>query len=206
MKLKRGYWFIILFTILYVLAFLIYYLSIKNYEFLWYILVLVFFFCLIFFTLKKTKFDYWILWGLSIWGFLHMCGGGLIVNGDVLYNLKIFHLFDIGDTFVLKFDQLVHLYGFFVTSLVAFDVLKKQIKSNTNWNLIFIVSALISMGLGAVNELIEFIATVTIKSVNVGGYYNTSLNIVFNTIGAFLAIIFMRKRKNAKKQNKRKQY
>lgn len=206
MKLKRGYWFIILFTILYMLAFLIYYLSIKNYEFLWYILVLVFFFCLIFFTLKKTKFDYWILWGLSIWGFLHMCGGGLIVNGDVLYNLKIFHLFDIGDTFVLKFDQLVHLYGFFVTSLVAFDVLKKQIKSNTNWNLIFIVSALISMGLGAVNELIEFIATVTIKSVNVGGYYNTSLNIVFNTIGAFLAIIFMRKRKNAKKQNKRKQY
>jgi len=201
MKLKRGHWFVLLFTIAYVLIYTIYYLSIKNYEFLWYILVLVFFFCLIFFTLGRTKFDYFILWGLSIWGLLHMSGGGLIINGDVLYNLQIFHFFEMGDTYILKFDQFVHMYGFFITALVAFHVLKGQIKTKPNWILIYIISALISMGLGAVNEMIEFIATISITEVNVGGYYNTLLDIIFNTIGAFLAIFVMkfRREKNAKK-------
>ena len=57
MTLERGHWFILLFTLAYVLAYTIFYISIKNFEFLWYIFVLVFFFALIFFTLKKTKFD-----------------------------------------------------------------------------------------------------------------------------------------------------
>ena len=195
MKLKRGHWYILLFTIAYVLIYAIYYISIKNYEFLWYILVLLFFFGLIFFTLEKSKFDYLILWGLSIWGLLHMSGGGLIVNGDVLYNLQIIHLFDIGDTFVLKFDQFVHVFGFFVTALVAFHLIQRQIKTKPNWALIYILSALISMGLGAVNEIVEFIATVSITEVNVGGYYNTTLDLIANAIGAFLAIFVMKKRK-----------
>lgn len=196
MKLKKGHWFIVLFTIAYVLAYSIYYLSIRNYEFLWYILVLAFFFGLIFFTLERSKLDYFLLWGLSIWGLLHMSGGGVIVGGDVLYNLKLFHLFDIGDTYVLKFDQVVHVFGFFVTALVAFHVLKEQVKGKPNWILIYIASALISIGLGTVNEIIEFIATIGITEVNVGGYYNTLLDLISNAIGAFLAIFFMRIRKN----------
>tara|TARA_Y100000310_G_scaffold341966_1_gene443113 strand:+ start:2904 stop:3497 length:594 start_codon:yes stop_codon:yes gene_type:complete len=195
MELKKGHWFVTLFTVAYMLAFSIYYVSIKNYEFLWYIFILVLFFSLILFTINKSKFDYFILWGLSIWGLLHMSGGGLIVNGSVLYNLQIVHLFDIGDTFVFKFDQFVHMFGFFVTALVAFHLLKGQVKGKPNWTLIYIVSALISMGLGVVNEIVEFIATVGIEQVNVGGYYNTALDLIANTIGAFLAIFFMKYRK-----------
>jgi len=195
MELKRGHWFVIFFTLAYVLAYSIYYIIIKNFEFLWYILVLVFFFALILFTIKKTKFDYLILWGLSIWGLLHMSGGGLVINGDVLYNLQIIHLFNIGDTYVLKFDQFVHAFGFFVTALVAFHLLKGQIKGKPNWTLVYIASALISVGLGGINEVVEFVATVSIENVNVGGYYNTALDLIANTIGAFLAIFFMRVRK-----------
>jgi|TARA_Y100000034_G_scaffold71539_1_gene86305 hypothetical protein len=196
MELKKGHWFVVLFTLAYVLAYTIYYLNIKNYEFLWYIFVLVFFFALIFFTIDKSKFDHLILWGLSIWGLLHMSGGGLIINGDVLYNLQIIHFFDVGDTYVLKFDQFVHIFGFFVTALVTFHLLKGQIKVRYNWTLIYIASALISMGLGVVNEIIEFIATLGIEQVNVGGYYNTLLDLIANAIGAFLAIFFMEVRKN----------
>lgn len=195
MDLKRSEWFVIAFTLLYVFAYAIYYINIGNFEFLWYIAVLLFFFGLIFATLKRTKFDGLILWGLSIWGLLHMSGGGLIVNGDVLYNLQIVYLFDLGDTFVLKFDQLVHMYGFFVTAIVAFHILRTKVKSKPNWPLIYVISALVSMGLGAVNEIVEFIATISIAAVNVGGYYNTALDIIFNTIGAFLAIFVMRKRR-----------
>lgn len=196
MKLKKGYWFVILFTIAYVLIYSIYYLSIRNYEFLGYILVLAFFFGLVAFTIERTRFDYLILWGLSIWGLLHMSGGGLIINGDVLYNLEVIHLFNIGDTYILKFDQFVHVFGFFVTALVAFHLLKRQVKGKPNWPSIYIFSALISMGLGVVNEIVEFIATISIDNVNVGGYYNTSLDLISNAIGAFLAIFLMRLRKN----------
>ena len=132
MEFKKNFWPVIIFTLLYVLVYAFYYLSIKNYEFLWYIFILLFFFGLVLLTIKKTKFDSVILWGLSIWGLLHMSGGGLIINGDVLYNLEIIKLFNIGDTFVFKFDQFVHAFGFGVSTLVAYHILKPYLNKKTN--------------------------------------------------------------------------
>ena len=37
LNLRNGEWFLILFNLAYVIAFATYYISIKNYEFLWYI-------------------------------------------------------------------------------------------------------------------------------------------------------------------------
>jgi hypothetical protein len=192
---ERGHWIIILFNLAYLIGFTVYYVSIKNYEFLGYIAVLASLFSLILLTVHKSKFDYLILWGLSIWGLLHMSGGGVIVNGAVLYNLKIIYLFNIGDTYIFKFDQFVHMFGFFVTALVAFHVLKGQIKGKPRWSIVYILAALVSMGLGAVNEIAELIATVSFSGVNVGGYYNNALDLVFNALGAFLAIFVMRKKR-----------
>ena len=45
------------------------------------------------------------------------------------------------------------------------------------------------MGVGALNEIIEFIAVLSVPDNNVGGYYNTVLDIVFNTIGALFAVV-----------------
>jgi len=191
MEFKKSWWSVIIFTLLYISVYSIYYISIKNFEFLWYIFVLLFFFGLIFFTIKKTKFDTVILWGLSIWGLLHMSGGGLIINGDVLYNLEIIKLFDVGDTFVLKFDQFVHAFGFGVTTLVAYHVLKPYLNKKTNWKVVYPLLVLISMGLGALNEIVEFLALVSFSAVNVGGYYNTILDIIFNTIGAIIAVVYI---------------
>ena len=56
MVIKKYRW-LILFNLLYVLVFTIYYLSIKNYEFLWYVAILVFFLTLILTTLNRTRFD-----------------------------------------------------------------------------------------------------------------------------------------------------
>ena len=44
------------------------------------------------------------------------------------------------------------------------------------------------MGLGAVNEIIEFSAVLAVPETNVGGYYNTALDLVFNGSGAILAM------------------
>ena len=45
------------------------------------------------------------------------------------------------------------------------------------------------MGLGAVNEIIEFIAVLSFPDTNVGGYLNTSLDLVFNALGAMVAML-----------------
>jgi hypothetical protein len=47
------------------------------------------------------------------------------------------------------------------------------------------------MGLGAVNEIIEFIAVLSVPDTNVGGYYNTALDLVFNGAGAVIAMVIV---------------
>lgn len=187
-KLRKGEWILAIFTAAYILAYSIYYISIRNYEFLWYVLVLVFFAALIIATLRKTNFDYVILWGLTLWGFLHMSGGGLIINGNVLYALEIIRLFNIGDTFVLKFDQFVHAFGFFVTTLVAYHLLKPHLNKKANYKIIYPLLFFIATGAGALNEIVEFIAVVIVPDTGVGGYFNTLLDLVFNAIGSIIGL------------------
>lgn len=191
MQLKKGEWGLILFNLIYVAIFTIYYLSIKNYEFLWYVAVLLFFVILIGATLKRSRFDYLILWALSIWGFLHMAGGGIRVGGGVLYALKLITIFDRGEFFILKFDQLVHFYGFAVTTLVAHHLLKPYWNERVNYKIVYPALVAISMGLGALNEIVEFMAVIFFSQTGVGGYYNIALDLVFNTLGAIAAIIFI---------------
>lgn len=198
-KLKRGEWAVAIFTILYVLAFAIYYISIKNYEFMWYIGVLLFFFVLIFATIRKSNFDLLILWGLSVWGFLHMCGGGLNVGGDVLYNLVIIPLISLGENTILKFDQFVHFFGFGVTALVAYHILNPYLNEKVNYKIIYPMIIAVAMGLGALNEIVEFFAVVSFPNTNVGGYYNTAIDLVFNTLGAIAAVFVIHFRR--KKQS-----
>lgn len=190
-KFTSGEWLVLAFNALYIIGFAIYYISIRNLEFLWYIGVLAFFFFAILMTLHKSKFSLWILWGLSLWGLLHMMGGGVRIAGDVLYNLQIIHLFDVGDTFVFKFDQLVHAYGYFITTFVINHIWFPKLRKHPNMTLYSIGLILIAMGLGALNEIVEFIATVSFENVNVGGYFNTSIDIISNTVGAIIAVIII---------------
>ncbi|MEK7622105.1 MAG: DUF2238 domain-containing protein [Patescibacteria group bacterium] len=194
MMIFKNYWPLILFNLIYVTAFAVYYLSVSNYEFLWYVGVLVFFLALILATLAKTKFDRTILWGLSIWGLLHMAGGGVQVGAGVLYQWPIIHLAGEGDSLILKFDQFVHFFGFGVATLLFYHLLKAYLNPNVgsiNWKVMYPLIVVGGMGLGALNEIIEFAAVVALSQTGVGGYYNTSLDLVFNTLGAIAAAIWI---------------
>ena len=190
MKLKRGEWFFVLFNLAYIIPFTIYYLSIKNYEFLWYVVVLVGFALLIGLTLRKTNFDYLALGGLSLWGLLHMTGGGLIVGENVLYAFEVWKIANVGDTYFIKFDQFVHAFGFGVSTIVAYQLLKPRIKK-MNLSLLYGLCVFIAMGAGALNEVVEFIAVVVAPATGVGGYFNTGLDLVSNMIGSFIALIIV---------------
>jgi len=195
LKLKRGEKWLVLINAIGVVVASIYYISIKNFEFMWYIAVMVFFFILILTTLNRSKFDYPILIGLSIWGFMHMTGGGVIIDGAVLYKLQIIPIVGSGELLILKFDQVVHAFGFGVATLVVFHLIRPYLGDRINWKVMYPIIVLGGMGVGALNELIEYFAVVAFPETGVGGYHNTMLDSVFNTIGAIIAVILIHVRR-----------
>lgn len=176
--------FLIGFNLVYLFGFAGYYVYIKNFEFLWYVAVLLFFFILIATTLHKTKFNLITLSGLSLWGLLHMAGGGIKIAGDVLYGHTLIPLLGEGELTILKYDQLVHFFGFGVATLVIYQLLKPQLRTDANWQMIAFILIISGAGLGVLNEIVEFVAVLVFTDTNVGGYYNTSLDLIFNTLGA----------------------
>ncbi len=179
-----------LFTLAYVLAFTAYFLSIGNYEFIVYVITMVGLITLIGLSLRKGEYPPAILWALSIWGLAHMAGGGVQVAGSVLYNL---HLIDIVETerlHIFKYDQAVHAFGFGVTAWLLHHLLTRHFPQTKGSATSYFYPALASMGLGAVNEIIEFSAVLLVPDTNVGGYY-TALDLVFNASGAILAMILV---------------
>lgn len=137
-----------------------------------------------------------VLWGLSLWGLLHMAGGLVPVpaswpiHGDirVLYSWWLIPGW-------LKYDQVVHAYGFAVTTLVCWQGLKAIVCANSGLEDLrptpgmLTLCAAASMGFGALNEVIEFMATLMVPKTNVGDYVNTGWDLVFNLLGAVGAAV-----------------
>ena len=192
MKLKPSHWAVLVFTLAYVVGFAAWFLAIGNVEFLWYIATLLFFVVLVALTIGRTRFPPFILWGLSVWGLAHMAGGGIKVGGSVLYALVLIPIVGDGELRILKYDQVVHFYGFAVTAVLLWHLLRTNFPALRGTWTIYCFSALASMGLGCLNELIEFAAVLGLPDTNVGGYYNTALDLVFNSAGAVIAMLLVR--------------
>jgi len=73
-----------------------------------------------------------------------MAGGGLVVNGEVLYSLHLIPIVDLGEEmFILKFDQAVHFWGFGVTTLLAYDLLRHYLNDRSNYAVVYPLLVLI---------------------------------------------------------------
>ncbi|MAG28348.1 hypothetical protein CMI47_22715 [Candidatus Pacearchaeota archaeon] len=189
MKLKRGQWIIAIFTLAYIIAFTIFYISKQNYEFLIYAGVLVVVGATVLLTINKSKLNYLALWGLSLWGLIHLLGGSWIINGTRLYGIRIVEIISgEGQFYILKMDQVIHLYGFAVAAIVVFQLIYPRI-NKIHPGLIIFLAFIGSMGLGALNEVVEFIAFLALEKTGVGDLYNFGLDLVFNGIGALIGSI-----------------
>lgn len=195
MLIKKGQWLILAVNLIYLAIAAWVFMSRKNYEFILYVGVIAFFLILIVATNKKVNYPNFVLWGLTIWGILHMLGGGLILkSGRVLYTLI---LMPISETYgIFRFDQFVHIFGFCIATLIMFVLIKPSLKPGIDrWVSLIIVVVMAGVGVGALNEIVEFLATVLVPETGVGGYLNTSLDLVSNLIGAAIAsiIIYLKK-------------
>ena len=182
-----------LFTVSYLLIAGGFAVNAQNWEFAFYIAVVILIGALVVLLHRRIGLSQGLLWGLSIWGLLHMIGGlvptsaSWPINGEkhVFYSLWIIQDY-------LKFDHVVHTYGFFLATIGAWEVLRffaPKMKATTG---VLIFCALIGMGLGAVNEVVEFTAVLLVPDTNVGGYNNTGWDLVSNMAGAILAAFLIK--------------
>lgn len=168
-----------------------------NSEFLLYAVAMVIFISLTMLIHLRVRFSPIALWLLALWGLMHMCGGTIPIdpsltdpfrsatNPDnrpisaVLYSLRL-------SPGLPRYDQIVHTLGFFAATTACFEAVRVLLNAKKSIPLA-VVAVLMGIGLGALNEIIEFIAVLTIPNTNVGGYTNTAWDLVANTIGATAA-------------------
>lgn len=180
---------VILFSAAYIVVFVGISLTRNNYEFVLYAAVVVGLAAWILVKQSKVRFDSTILWGLSLWGLLHMAGGNIRVGSDVLYNVQLVSV-------VLRYDQFVHAFGFGTATLLCFHVLKGMLSpAAPRGATLIILVAMMGCGVGALNEIVEFVAVKAVPETNVGGYDNTLWDLVFNLIGASTAATWAVKRR-----------
>ena len=189
--LTGGVKLVLAFTLAYLAAAVIGALTTGNAEFIIYIGIMAVLIGVIGFVHYRVDLTLATLWALTAWGAAHMAGGLVPVpeswpiNGDihVLYSLWL-----IPER--LKYDQVVHAYGFGVTTWVCWQglrsVLVQYAPVRPTYGLMVLCAAG-GMGFGALNEVIEFTATLLVPETNVGGYVNTGWDLVSNLTGTTIA-------------------
>ncbi len=108
---------------------------------------------------------------------LHLAGGLVRVGDDVLYNASL-------GAHAGRYDHFVHAYGSFVGTLALWTLLGSPTADHHDRPVLIAVWVLAGLGLGAVNETIEFLSTVAHQGAHVGGYANTGWDLVSNVVGA----------------------
>lgn len=169
-----------------------------NKEFVFYIVVMVVLIGAIGLVHRRVGLSSGLLWALSVWGLLHMAGG--LVSLPLHWpfnppNAVLYSLWLIPN--LLKYDQVVHAYGFGVTTWLCWQALRSAALADDGGRLrptlgVLTVCAAAGMGFGAFNEVIEFIATLTMPNTNVGGYVNTGWDLVANMVGTIVAALWIR--------------
>ncbi|MFH1111413.1 MAG: DUF2238 domain-containing protein [Planctomycetota bacterium] len=193
MLLTRRETPVLIANLVYVPAFTVIALRNLNFEFVLYVAVILIVAAWVVWKQRSVRFDLPILWGLTIWGLLHMAGGNIRAGDDVLYGLRLIPV-------VLRYDQLVHAFGFGTATLVCHHLLKPYLRDGLDRRrTLSILVVLMGSGLGAINEIIEFIAVKTLPDTHVGGYDNTLWDLIFNLIGGLLAVAWLtvRRRRQA---------
>lgn len=182
-------WAAILFTVAYLAVGLVAALKRANWEFVFYIPIVIALGLMVLGIRKRAGFSNGLLMALSIWGLLHVFGGvaqvpeGWPIDGDI----PSFYSWEIIPGY-LGYDKPVHAFGFGVATWACWQGLVAATGVRRPTVGLLTLSALAGMGLGAANEIVEFIASQTMNT-NVGGYINTGGDLIANLVGAVIAAI-----------------
>lgn len=162
----------------------------QNYEFLLYAITVVILITILYKTDKYFQYNRLGLWLFNVWLILHVLGGLASYQGVRFYDLILLNIVGY-PYYILKYDQFVHFYCYVVMSLLMWSVVQKIIKPNASGAVVCLITILAASSLGAVNEIIEFLAFMMLGTEGVGGYINTAIDLVANLLGAIIGTLYM---------------
>jgi hypothetical protein len=175
------------FTAVYVVGFLAYGLSEHRPSTLTYCATILVLSAIVARLHARVDFSPPVLWGLSLWGLAHVAGGLIPASRGVLYNVDL-------RIPTLHYDRVVHAGGFGVATVACWEGIRGSLRTRPITGGVAVLIALMGIGLGAINEVVEFIGSHVMAASNVGGYQNTGWDLVFNAIGcsAAAALVWVR--------------
>ncbi len=179
-------------SILVLIGFTIFFIFKGNYEFLTYTVSIGILIALLMWSDKYFFYLSIAKWGFLIWLILHLLGGSVYFSETRLYDFVILNL--IGEPFnILKYDQIVHIFTYVVFSIFVYSLAAYMSGGleEKKTSLIFLITFLAAMGIGTINEIIEFITVAFFGSTGVGNYYNNALDLVFNAVGTLSGIFVL---------------
>ncbi len=197
----RRHAFLLAFTLLYTLGMGAWILVVGNGEFLFHVAVVLILVGVVAALHLRCGLTLGLMWMLSLWGLFHLAGGLVPLPPGWPYSGK--HAVFYSLWFIpgyLRYDHVIHAYGFGVATWLCWQLLRAGIASaatpspaqlRATWGLLTLC-ALGGVGLGGVNEIVEFIITRIVPDTNIGGYENTSWDLVSNLVGATVAAIALR--------------
>ncbi len=190
-EIRKGQLPILIFNLCVLAGFSVPFAVQRNYEFIIYIGVVIFFVCVFIYSNSKVYYPNTLLWCLSIWALMHLSGGTFTVGEETLYGLILIPICEKYPIF--RYDQLVHIFGFGTATVALFYVLKPLLRSDLkSWTALSVITIAAGLGVGALNEIIEFFVPALIPGVGFDGYINTALDLVADLIGALIALVIIR--------------
>lgn len=115
--------------------------------------------------------------GLAVFAVGHVAGGMVSVGDDVLYATWLVEP-------LVRYDNIQHALGFGFLGRATWEVLRPRLDGAgpdvvVTWWVVVLGAA----AWGAVNEIIEWVLTLTVPGTDVGGYDNTARDLVANLVG-----------------------
>ena len=158
-----------------------------NREFLLYAATLAILILLVQGSDRRLGYPAGILWCFWLWLVMHMCGGFVHLGGVRLYDIRLVPL--VGEPYqILRYDQFVHAFCYFTIGGILKTIVAAQAAPGASRRGLALLTLLAALGVGAVNEIIEFTAVAWFRSDGVGDYFNNALDNVFNAAGALAAL------------------
>ena len=162
----------------------------QNYEFLIYAATVIVLAFLIYRSDRYFEFESLGLWLFNAWLAMHILGGLGSFRGQRVYDVVLLDI--VGDPYhVLKYDQFVHFFCYVAMAVLMWTVVNRIADRGANQVVVCVLTVLAASSLGAVNEVVEFLAVVWLGATGVGGYTNTAIDLVANLLGAIVGTIYM---------------
>ena len=177
------FWLLVIIAISYVFLAVIS----NNYNLLFITFVVIIFIFTFKMIHKELHLTPHILIGLAIVIILHLLGLYVNIGGVRLYD---FYLIEN----LIKYDNITHFFSTFLVAIAGYNLLKPHLDHKVEYNkfLFCFIIILLAMGLGAINELIEFGLVIFLgRAAEVGNYFNNAIDLLFNFFGAIIAGFFI---------------